>query len=76
MIYGTENSSSAKFSELFSIINSRILNPKVKTIISSNLDLNQMSKAYDDRITSRLIGYYDICRFFGNDIRLKKAKKN
>ncbi len=73
---GTENTSSAKFSELFSIINSRILNPKVKTIISSNLTWQQLSKAYDDRITSRLIGYYDICMFFGNDIRLKKAKKN
>ena len=72
---GTENTSSAKFSELFSIINSRMLNPKVKTIISSNLSWNQISKNYDDRITSRLIGYYDICMFFGNDIRLKKAKK-
>ena len=72
---GTENSTDAKFSELFSIINSRMLNPKTKTIISSNLTWQQISKAYDDRITSRLMGYYDICLFFGNDIRLKKVKK-
>ncbi|MBR6252583.1 MAG: ATP-binding protein [Clostridia bacterium] len=71
---GTENTSAAKFSELFSLINSRILNPKTKTIISSNLTWNQLSKTYDDRIISRLIGYYDICMFFGNDIRLKKVK--
>ena len=72
---GTESGSAAKFSELFSIINSRMLNPNTKTIISSNLDWSQISKAYDNRITSRLIGYYNICMFFGNDIRLKKAKK-
>ena len=72
---GTENTSSAKFSELFSIINSRMLNPKVKTIISSNLTWQQITKAYDDRITSRLLGYYDICMFYGNDIRLRKTKK-
>ena len=53
-----------------------MLNPNVKTIISSNLSWSQISKNYDDRITSRLIGYYNICMFFGNDIRLKKAKKS
>lgn len=69
---GTESKSDAKFAELFSIINSRMLNPNTKTIISTNLNLNQLSKSYDDRIISRLIGQYDICKFFGDDIRLKK----
>ena len=68
---GTESQSSAKFAELFSIINSRMLNPKTKTIISTNLNLNQLSKLYDDRIISRLIGQYNICKFYGDDIRLK-----
>ena len=71
---GTETQSSAKFTELFTIINSRIINPNTKTIISTNLDLKQLSKLYDDRIISRLIGNYDICKFFGDDIRLQKSK--
>ncbi len=69
---GTENLTAAKFTELFTIINTRLLNPKTKTIISSNLNLQDLAKSYDDRILSRLIGSYDICRFFGEDIRLKK----
>ena len=69
---GTERQSDAKFAELFSIINSRMLNPNTKTIISTNLNLNQLSKLYDDRIISRLIGQYTICKFFGDDLRLKK----
>ncbi len=72
---GTENQTSAKFTELFTIINTRILNPNTKTIISTNHDLKQLSKLYDDRILSRLIGHYVICRFFGDDIRLLKNKK-
>ena len=72
---GTENQSNAKFTELFNIINSRMLNPRTKTLISTNFDLNQLSKLYDDRIISRLIGQYSIYKFYGNDIRLNKTKK-
>ena len=69
---GTENLTSAKFSELFTIINSRLLNPKTKTIISTNLSLENLAKNYDDRILSRLIGNFNICKFFGEDLRLKR----
>ncbi len=69
---GTENQTSAKFAELFSIINSRMLNPNTKTVISTNLNLKQLAKLYDDRIISRIISKYSICKFFGDDIRLKK----
>lgn len=68
---GTESPSPAKFAELFAIINSRLLSPKTKTIISSNLDLENISKVYDDRLLSRFVGQYTICKFFGDDIRLK-----
>ena len=71
---GTENPSGPKFAELFTIINSRLLNPKTKTIISSNLDLNKISKVYDDRLLSRFIGNYDICKFYGDDIRIVSKK--
>ncbi len=69
---GTETMNSMKFTELYKIINTRILNQKIKTIISTNLDLKGLFKTYDERLVSRFIGYYDIYRFFGDDIRLKK----
>jgi len=68
---GTENQHSFKFTELFNIINSRIVTNK-KTVISTNLNINELFKNYDERIVSRLAGNYNICKFFGDDIRLKK----
>ena len=72
---GTEYMNSMKFSELFNIINTRLLNQNnhiTKTIISTNLNLKELSEKYDERIFSRFVGYYNICRFFGEDIRFKK----
>ena len=72
---GTECMNSMKFSELFNIINTRLLNQNnhiTKTIISTNLNLQELSQKYDERIFSRFVGYYNICRFFGEDIRFKK----
>ena len=77
---GTECMNNMKFSELFNVINTRLLNQNrkvTKTIISTNLNIQNLFKNYDERIVSRLIGNYDICRFFGDDIRLlKKIKMN
>ena len=72
---GTENLNSIKFTELFNVINSRLLNQNnhiTKTIISTNLSLNNLFQNYDERIFSRLAGYYNICRFYGEDIRINK----
>lgn len=72
---GTEHMNSLKFAELFNVINSRLLNQNhhiTKTIISTNLSLQNLNSTYDERIFSRFVGYYDICRFFGEDIRFKK----
>lgn len=71
---GTENLTAAKLTELFTILNTRLLNPKTKTIISSNLGLEDIARNYDDRILSRIIGNYCICKFFGDDIRLRLKK--
>lgn len=68
---GTENLTAAKFAELFTILNSRLITPKTKTIISTNLSLEDLSKTYDSRILSRIIGNFNICRFFGKDLRLQ-----
>lgn len=72
---GTETMNSMKFTELYKIINTRLLNQNgkvTKTIISTNLDLQGLFNTYDERIVSRFIGNYNIYRFFGDDIRFKK----
>jgi len=71
---GTEGTNQMKLVELFNIINSRLLNSKkvTKTIISTNLSLQALFENYDERIVSRLVGNYDICYFFGEDIRFMK----
>ena len=72
---GSELLNNMKLSELFTIINTRILNLNnkiTKTIISTNLNINEIFKLYQDRIGSRIAGYYDIYCFFGDDLRLKR----
>lgn len=74
---GTETLNSMKFTELFNIINTRLLNQNshiTKTIISTNLTLQNLFSTYDERIVSRFVGYYHICRFFGDDLRFQKTK--
>ena len=72
---GTETLNSMKLSEFFNIINTRILNLNhkiTKTIISTNLNINEIFTNYEERIGSRIAGYYDIYFFFGDDLRFKK----
>ncbi|MBQ3413888.1 MAG: ATP-binding protein [Clostridia bacterium] len=72
---GTENLNSMKLSELFIILNTRLLNSNnkiTKTIISTNLSINDIFKFYEERIGSRIVGNYDIYYFFGDDLRFKK----
>lgn len=74
---GTECLNSMKLSELFTILNTRLLNlnSKVtKTIISTNLNINNIFKNYEERIGSRIAGFYDIYYFFGDDLRFKTKK--
>ena len=68
---GTESLNSMKLSELFTILN---LNHKpTKTIISTNLKNNDIFNNYEERIGSRIAGYYDIYCFFGDDLRFKRG---
>lgn len=72
---GTESLNSMKLSELFTILNTRILNLNrkiTKTIISTNLNINDIFRNYEERIGSRIAGYYDIYYFFGEDLRFFK----
>lgn len=72
---GTETKNNLKLTELFNIINSRLLNQNnkiTKTIISTNLSLQDLYRTYEERILSRIIGNYKACYFYGEDIRIKK----
>lgn len=76
---GTEKITDTKITELFTIINTRLLNQNhkiTKTIISTNLNVDELFKTYTTRIGSRLAGNYRFLRFFGEDLRFKKTKKD
>lgn len=76
---GTEKVNDMKIAELFTIINTRSLNQNhrnTKTIISTNLTIEELFKVYTNRIGSRLVGNYRFLRFFGDDLRFKKNKNN
>jgi DNA replication protein DnaC len=70
---GTEFGTAYTCSVLFDILNTRILNEK-STIISSNLNLDSLEKKYTERVASRIIGNFEILRFFGDDIRIAKKQ--
>lgn len=75
---GTEKISESKITELFNIINTRLLNQNhkiTKTIISTNLNVDELFETYTTRIGSRLAGYYRFLRFYGDDLRFNKSKK-
>lgn len=65
---GTEMTNTFTNSEIFNIINSRLLSNK-KTIVSTNLSPKEMMDRYDDRIFSRLFSKFTVLHFFGKDLR-------
>ena len=72
---GAEFMTTFTSSALYNIINTRI-NTGLPTIISSNLSLPEIESTYSKRISSRIIGEYDIISFAGKDIRqLKKENE-
>ena len=68
---GTEFSTAYSQALIYNIINSRILTSK-PTIISTNLDVEEIALKYNNRVASRLIGSYDIKKFCGSDVRQQK----
>lgn len=66
---GTETINSFTNSELFNIVNSRLIGEK-STVISTNLKPKELKTVYSERFVSRIIGHYNMYRFFGKDIRI------
>ena len=71
---GTEMQNSFTVSEIFNVINSRIINNK-KTIISTNMNFKELRRTYTDRIVSRILGSYKYYTFIGKDLRFLKLSK-
>lgn len=65
---GTEFNNSFTNAELFNIINERLITEK-KTIISTNLSLEQLASTYSDRIMSRVFNNFIPLKFYGKDLR-------
>ncbi|WP_326911159.1 ATP-binding protein [Sedimentibacter sp. MB31-C6] len=65
---GTEFNNSFTNAEIFNILNERLITEK-KTIISTNLSLEQMAETYSDRIMSRVFSNYAPLKFYGKDLR-------
>ncbi len=70
---GTEVTNNFVASQLFSLLNERHLRQKA-TIISTNLNLEELRDRYQDRIFSRITSNYSLCRLSGPDIRMYKKR--
>ena len=68
---GTETTNAFINSQLFACLNERQLkrNP---TIISTNLNLEELQARYSDRIFSRLTSSFTFCKLTGADIRIAR----
>ncbi len=73
--FGTEVQNTFTAPDLFHVINTRYLNSK-STLVSTNLPTKELQARYSERIISRLFGNYDVCRVFGDDIRLLKLSRS
>ena len=69
---GSEFTTQFIVAQLYNIVNTRMAK-ELPTIINSNISLGELESRYTNRITSRIIGEYNLLNFIGNDIR--QAKK-
>jgi DNA replication protein DnaC len=66
---GSEHNTSYLEAIIYNIINTR-MNLHKPTIINCNLaDFDELREIYDDRLVSRIAGFYKRIQFVGNDIR-------
>lgn len=68
---GTEMTNSFTASQFFVCLNERILHRK-STLISTNLNLQDIASVYSERVFSRLINSFTLLHLFGRDIRVQK----
>ena len=71
---GSEFTTSFERAAIYRIINGRLVGGK-KTVLSTNLSMDELGKRYGEAVLSRIQGEYQILRFFGEDIRLLKRDR-
>ena len=71
---GTELTNSFTNTEIFNIVNSRLISGK-KTIISTNLSPLEFANTYTDRVFSRIFSNFTPLKFYGSDLRWESHDK-
>ncbi len=72
---GTEFTTPFTSSALYHIFNTRLMRAK-PTIISTNLSLEEMERAYSERFVSRIAGNCQRLTFLGRDVRIQMKKES
>lgn len=70
---GTEMTNQFTVAALYSLVNDRLLSGK-STVISTNLNVDEIAQRYSPQIASRLRGCYRGLTFLGEDIRVLKNR--
>lgn len=71
---GTEMNTSFVQSAFYRIVNERLINRR-KTILSTNLNLNEIGARYGAAVRSRIEGEFQLVEFYGKDIRIQKRNR-
>ena len=68
---GTEMAGQFVTAALYSLLNDRLLDKK-PMVVSTNLNIDELSRRYSPQIASRFHGNFQLVMFIGEDIRVKK----
>ena len=68
---GVEKTSDWVLQTLYTIMDRRY-REELRTIITSNLDIEEIREKFDDRIASRIVGMCRICTLKGKDRRVRQ----
>ena len=71
---GTEMVNQFTISALYTLVNDRLME-NLSTIISTNLNTEDIGRRYSPQIASRLTGSYRRLAFVGSDIRIQKSRE-
>lgn len=72
---GSEQITDFSKTELFNLLNRKLLKGN-KMLVSTNCNLQEILKLYSERISSRILGEFTLCKFLGEDIRIYQNIKN
>ena len=71
---GSEMTTPFVQSALYTLVNARLTAGR-RTVVSSNLSMDEVRRRYSPQIASRLEGEYRVLPFYGEDIRLLRKQR-